>query len=127
MATLDRVSWRSRELRRLYSCRWPGMRDPSSRFDRRPAATAFRFRFRAFWPATASPSTGSAPLLTAVGPRSTHSSDAGVPRPPRRRDALDGGGRTAPAGEKMVAAAVVEVQVCVDDDVDAGEVEPARR
>src|SRR5207344_1140406 len=28
-----------------------------------------------------------------------------------------------PAGEEVVAAAVVEVQVCVDDDVDAGEVE----
>jgi hypothetical protein len=28
-----------------------------------------------------------------------------------------------PAGEEAVAAAVVEVQVCVDDDVDAGEVE----
>src|SRR3954463_6943460 len=28
-----------------------------------------------------------------------------------------------PAGEKVVAAAVVEVQVCVDDDVDAREVE----
>src|SRR5207247_7472876 len=27
-----------------------------------------------------------------------------------------------PAAEKVVAAAVVEVQVCVDDDVDAGEV-----
>src|SRR5829696_2670911 len=28
-----------------------------------------------------------------------------------------------PAGEDVVAAAVVEVQVCVDDDVDAGEIE----
>ena len=28
-----------------------------------------------------------------------------------------------PAREEVVAAAVVEVQVCVDDDVDAGEVE----
>jgi hypothetical protein len=28
-----------------------------------------------------------------------------------------------PAGEEVVAAAVVEVQVCDDDDVDAGEVE----
>ena len=28
-----------------------------------------------------------------------------------------------PAGEEVVAAAVVEVQVCVDDDVDAGEIE----
>lgn len=28
-----------------------------------------------------------------------------------------------PAGEEVVAAAVVEVQVCVDDDIDAGEVE----
>ncbi len=28
-----------------------------------------------------------------------------------------------PAGEKVVAAAVVEVQVRVDDDVDAGEIE----
>src|SRR5215217_1470747 len=28
-----------------------------------------------------------------------------------------------PAGEEMVAAAVVEVQVCVDDDVDASEIE----
>src|SRR4029077_11369883 len=28
-----------------------------------------------------------------------------------------------PAGEEVVAAAVVEVQVCVDHDVDAGEVE----
>ena len=28
-----------------------------------------------------------------------------------------------PAGEEMVAAAVVEVQVCVDHDVDAGEIE----
>src|SRR6185436_4108662 len=27
------------------------------------------------------------------------------------------------AGEEVVAAAVVEVQMCVDDDVDAGEVE----
>lgn len=27
------------------------------------------------------------------------------------------------AGEEVVAAAVIEVQVCVDDDVDAGEVE----
>src|SRR5215207_11676480 len=28
-----------------------------------------------------------------------------------------------PAAEEVVAAAVVEVQVCVDDDVDAGEIE----
>jgi hypothetical protein len=28
-----------------------------------------------------------------------------------------------PAGEEVVAAAVVAVQVCVDDDVDAGEIE----
>jgi hypothetical protein len=28
-----------------------------------------------------------------------------------------------PAGEEVVAAAVVGVQVCVDDDVDAGEIE----
>ena len=28
-----------------------------------------------------------------------------------------------PAGEEVVSAAVVEVQVCVDDDVDAGEIE----
>src|SRR5207247_9568877 len=28
-----------------------------------------------------------------------------------------------PAGEEVVAAAVVKVQVCVDDNVDAGEVE----
>jgi hypothetical protein len=28
-----------------------------------------------------------------------------------------------PAGEEVVAATVVEVQVCVDDDVDAGQVE----
>ena len=31
-----------------------------------------------------------------------------------------------PAGEEVVATAVVEVQVCVDDDVDAGEVEVLR-
>src|SRR5215208_6680043 len=31
-----------------------------------------------------------------------------------------------PAGEEVVAAAVVEVQVCVDDDVDAGEIEVLR-
>jgi hypothetical protein len=28
-----------------------------------------------------------------------------------------------PAGEEVVAAAVIEVQVCVDHDVDAGEIE----
>ena len=32
-------------------------------------------------------------------------------------------GGSGPAGEEVVAAAVVEVQVCVDDDVDAGEIE----
>ena len=31
-----------------------------------------------------------------------------------------------PSGEEVVAAAVVGVQVCVDDDVDAGEVEVLR-
>ncbi len=30
------------------------------------------------------------------------------------------------AGEQVVAAAVVEVQVCVDDDVDAGDIELLR-
>ena len=57
-----------------------------------PAATAFRFRFRAFGPASASPSTVSTPLPTSAGPRSRHSSSGGVPRPPRRRNALDGAG-----------------------------------
>src|SRR5215471_8332416 len=60
------------------------MRDPCSRFDRHPVATAFRSRFRALRPATASQSTGSTPRPTTVDPPSKYSSGARVRRPPRQ-------------------------------------------
>ena len=53
-------------------------------------------------------------------PRPTRES-CSRPRCARRR--APGAGLDRPAGEEVVAAAVVEVQVRVDDDVDAGEVE----